>query len=174
MKVRNGFVSNSSSSSFVVAIPKGYKLSDEEMSEIRAGLEDYDSYFSHYEKLAEDEGNTEVLDEREKIQKMLESGNFEEMTDDEPVTDDIKNADIANGLQYLKTDGVLWQDSEYWDDVPASAAASAIVEVLHDKVIITSIDGPSGCGQTINILAESNLASTGMKLLKESLINEDS
>lgn len=173
MKIRNGFVSNSSSSSFIIAIPKKYTLSDEEMSKIRDYLEDCDSYFSHYEELAEEAGNTEVLDEREKIQKMLESGNFEEMTDDEPVNDDIKNADIAKGLEYLKTVGELWQDSEGWDNVPISAAAVAIVEELYSKTIITTIDGPSDCGQIINILAESNYDSTGMKLLKESLINED-
>ncbi len=35
MKIRNGFVSNSSSSSYVVCLPKNYKFTDEEMERIK-------------------------------------------------------------------------------------------------------------------------------------------
>jgi len=136
MKIRNGFVSNSSSSSFVIALPRTYKLSDEEMAEIREVIEDFDEYFSHYEELAEEAGNTEILDEREKIQQMLDTGKMPE-EDAEPVTDDVKNADIERGLAFLITDGYFWCD-EIYGDIPALIAAKAIFEVLADKILIAT------------------------------------
>lgn len=41
MKIRKGFVSNSSSSSFVVAITRDFKLTDEEVELFREGYEEY-------------------------------------------------------------------------------------------------------------------------------------
>ena len=173
MKIRSGFVSNSSSSSFVIALPKSYKLSEEELKNIRNEIEDYDEYFSYYEKLAEDEGNTEIVDEREKVQKMLETGNFDDIEDVEPVNDNVKNADIKKGFEFLTTFGYFWSD-EIYGDVTALYAAKAIVKVLHDNIIIASIDTNSDAGQIVNILADDYINNKGMKKVKEVFTNENS
>ena len=164
MKIRNGFVSNSSSSSFVIALPKDYSISDKEMAEIREQLEDYDEYFSYYEELAEEAGNTEVIDEREKIQMMLEGKAIPE--DVEPVNDDVKNADIKKGFEFLTTVGYFWSD-EPCD--PVEFAAKAIVEVLNDKIIVGSTETSSDAGQIVNILADDYINSKGMEMVKDNL-----
>jgi len=159
MKIRNGFVSNSSSSSFVVAISKNYQLSEQELESIRYHMEDCDEYFSYYEEIAQKAGDTEMLDEREKIQKMLETGNFEEEESLDPVNDDVKNADIARGFEHLKKNGFIWTDSEEWfrGEIPVMTAANAIIDVISDKVLVAKIDLGSGSfGTVINILAENN------------------
>ena len=171
MKIRNGFISNSSSSSFVIALPKNYVISDEEMAEIRDVMEDLDEYFSHYEELAEEAGNTEVLDEREKIQMMLD-GKWMPEEDVEPVNDDVKNADIKNGFELLTTEGYFWHD-EIYGDIPTQYAAKAIFEVLADKITIGSTETTSDAGQIMNILADNFVNNPGMQILKESLLNEN-
>ncbi len=175
MKIRQGFVSNSSSSSFVIALPKSYTFSEKEMTDIRAYIEDCDEYFTHYEELAQDAGKTEILDERERIQKQLDSGNFEEEADEEPVTDDIKNADIKKGFEFLTTVGSFWMDEPDWGmDVPTHYAALAICEVIGDKIRIGSMEGgPDGGSQMINIQSTAFKETEAMKLVKESFINED-
>ena len=174
MKIRNGFVSNSSSSSFVIALPKTYTFSDEEMEEIRGQIEDYDAYFSFYEEKAEEDGNTEVLDEREKIQKMLETGKMPE-ENDEPVTDDIKNSDIQKGLKYLTEVSSVWLDEPGWGiEDPTHYAAVAITKVLGEKIVIGTIEGgPDNGYQIINILSTAFEGKEAMKLVKESFKNED-
>ena len=174
MKIRNGFVSNSSSSSFVIALPKTYKFSDEEMEAIRDYIEEYDDYFYHYEEEAEAAVNTEILDERERIQKMLETGKIPE-EDVDPVTDDIKNADIQKGLEFLTTASSFWLDEPNWGvEVPVHYAALAICEVLRDKIRIGSVEGGPDSGyQMINILSDAFKEKEAMKLVKESFINED-
>jgi hypothetical protein len=166
MKIRNGFVSNSSSSSFVVALPKDYSLSDEEMAEIREMMEDFDEYFSYYEDMAEARGEIEMIDEREKIQMMLEGKAIPE--DVEPVTDDVKNKDIKKGFEFLTTTGYFWAD-EIDGDVPVLYAAKAIVEVLYNEIIIDSLETNSSAGQIVNILADGYINSKGMKKVKEFL-----
>ncbi len=47
MKVRNGFVSNSSSSSFLIVVPGNKKF---RLSEIESGLGGYNDHFTDYEK----------------------------------------------------------------------------------------------------------------------------
>lgn len=170
MKIRNGFVSNSSSSSFVIALPKSYVFSEDEMISIREQLEDYDSYFSYYEELAEQNGETEILDEREKIQKMLDTGQMPE-DDAEPVNDEVKNKDIQKGFEFLTTTGHLWTDD--WIEGPEGFAAKAIVDVLLEKIQVADFDVPSDCGSVINILSDSYIESNGMKLLKDFFTNED-
>ena len=174
MKIRQGFVSNSSSSSFIVALPKTYEISEEEMGLIRECIEDYDCYFSYYEELAEEAGETELLDERERIQKMLESGNFEEPANEEPVNDDVKNADIKKGFEYLTTIGSLWTDDLGYEtnDTPMNVAAKAIIEVLKDKIIIGSLNTASDCGQILNVLADGYRDSAGINLIKRNYIEE--
>jgi hypothetical protein len=166
MKIRNGFVSNSSSSSFIIALPKSYSISDEEMVVIRDIMEDYDEYFSHYEELAEEADNTEMLDEREKIQMMLDGKSIPEYV--EPVNDDIKNADIKKGFELLTTTGYFWSD-EIYGDIPTQYAAKAIVEVLKDKIIVGSTKTTSDAGQIINILADEFVNSKGMQMVKDVL-----
>jgi len=175
MKVRHGFVSNSSSSSFVIALPKSYKFSDEEMEKIRNYIEEYDSYFEYYEEKAEDAGNTELLDEREKIQLMLDGKFTEEADQTEPVTDEIKNADIEKGLEYLTTVSTFWMDEPDWDiETPVHYAALAIFEVLGDKIQIGEIEGgPDNGSQILNILSSSFKDKGAITIIKESLINED-
>lgn len=177
MKIRQGFVSNSSSSSFVIALPKDYKISDEDIEKIRNEIENYDCYFAYYEEIAETEGNTELLDEREKIQKMLESGNFKEPEEEEPVNDDIKNKDIVNGFEFLTTNGFLETDSYEYDfnstPTPTLVAAVSIVEVLEDSILIDSLETASGGGCIINILADNYSNTEGMKLVKDSIKNEN-
>ncbi len=171
MKIRSGFVSNSSSSSFVIALPKNYKITDEEMVEIRDLMEEYDGYFDYYSELAESEGNTELIDEREKVQKMLKTGNFEEEVEEvEPVNDDVKNADIKKGFEFLTTAGYFWSDEVY---DPVEYAAKAIVEILNEKILVGSTETSSDAGQVINILADSFIKSKGMAIVKESLTNEN-
>lgn len=172
MKIRQGFVSNSSSSSFVIALPKSYKFSDEEMAEIRDQLEDYDGYFDYYGEIAESQGNTEVVDERERIQQMLESGKFEEVEEVEPVNDNVKNVDIQKGFEFLTTDGYFWHD-EIHGDIPTLYAAKAIFEALMDKIVVTSTETSSDAGQVVNILADSYVNTRGSKLLREYIKNED-
>lgn len=172
MKIRNGFVSNSSSSSFIIALPKSYKISDEEMANIRELMEDYDEYFDFYAELAESEGNTEILDEREKIQKMLDSGDFKEIEEVEPVNDNVKNADIQKGFEFLTTEGYFWKD-EIYGDIPTFYAARAMVEVLYEKILIGTTNTASDAGQIINILADDFINSKGMIIVKESLLNEN-
>ena len=172
MKIRQGFVSNSSSSSFVIALPNSYTISDEEMSVIRDEMEDYDEYFSYYAEKAEADGHTEVLDEREKLQNMLDSGNFEEPEEVEPVNDDVKNADIKKGFEFLITKGYFWFD-ELDGNNPALYAAKAIVAVLKDKITIGYLDTSSDAGQIINILASSYEDKKAMQLLKEHFKNEN-
>lgn len=175
MKIRSGFVSNSSSSSFVIALPKTYKLSEEEMEAIRNEIEDWDEYFSHYEELAQETGNTEILDEREKIQKMLDTGVMTE-EDSDPVTDEIKNADIQKGLEYLTTTSCIWMDElfDYDINIPTWIAAKAIFYVIRDKVNIGSFEGGADGGQQVmNILSDAFKDKEAIKLIKESFINEN-
>ena len=168
MKIRQGFVSNSSSSSFVIALPKSYSISEEEMAEIRDIMEDFDEYFSYYEELAEAAGKTEMLDEREKVQKMLETGNFDEIEDAEPVTNDVKNVDIKKGFELLTTTGYFWSD-EIYGDIPTQYAAKAIFEALRDKIVVASTSTSSDAGQIVNILADEYINSKGMEIIKNIL-----
>jgi len=184
MKIRQGFVSNSSSSSFVVAsssssfvvaLPKDYKFSEEELVSIRDYIEEYDDYFSYYAEKAEEAGETELLDEREKIQMMLESGKFsEEKEETEPVTDEIKDADIQKGLECLTTTSSFWMGEPGWDtEVPSYYAVLAIFEVLKDKISIGSIDvGPDRGSQILNILSTAFADTEAMKLVKDGVANE--
>lgn len=172
MKVRQGFVSNSSSSSFVIALPKTYIISDEEMAEIRETMQDYDAYFEHYEQIAEDAGETELLDERERIQKQLEAGKCEEMAEiEEPVTDKVMDADIQKAFEFLTTTGYFLSDEIYGDETTLYAA-KAIVEVLNDKIVIGSTDTTSDAGQVINVLADDYINSEGMKLVYQDYVEE--
>ena len=170
MKIRNGFVSNSSSSSFVIALPKSYKLSEEELEEIRDEIENHDCYFSYYEELAEEAGETELTDERERIEKMLQTGKMEEEITD-PVTDEIKNRDIQKGLEYLTINGCLYEDYNIWSnyEIPYLTAAICIARVLTPKTLVASFDTFSDGGQILNILAEDYVETAGMKILKKEL-----
>lgn len=174
MKIRNGFVSNSSSSSFIIALPKSYTLSEEELSTIREEMEDYDCYFTYYEELAEEAGETELVDERERIQKMIETGKIEEEIT-EPVTDKIKNTDIQKGFDYLTTNGYLWTESYNWSgyEIPIFTAAVCIIEVLELKIKIASLTTCSENGQILNILADDYINSKGMGYIKEHFNNEN-
>jgi hypothetical protein len=169
MKIRNGFVSNSSSSSFVIALPRSYKLSEEELVEIRGAMEDYDCYFEYYEEIAEKQGETEVIDEREKIQQMLESGNFEEVEQVDPVNDDVMNADIEKSFEFLVSDGFFWTCSYNWDshEIPLYTAAKAIIDTLGDKIQVDSFDTSSEGGQITNILADAAINAPGMLIVKK-------
>jgi len=162
-------------STIIMALPKSYLLSDEEMAQIREGLESYDDYFGYYEEQAEKQGKTEVLDEREKIQQMLDSGNFEEVVEEDPVNDDVKNRDIAEAMHLLTTKGHIWCDWENpFDSLPIIIAADAITKTLHEKIIIRPINAcASNGGQILNILADEYINQPGMKLAKEFILDED-
>jgi len=174
MKKRNGFVSNSSSSSFIVALPKNYELSEEELEAIKEKMEDYDCYFSYYEEMAEEAGEIELMDERERIQKMIETGVAEpEVT--EPVTDEVKSQDIRKGLKWLTINGYIWKDSNEWQgqEIPIFTAGMSIVNILMPKIKLAEIDQySSDTGQIINVLADVRYEE-GLERIKEHFQNEN-
>lgn len=80
MKTRNGFVSNSSSTSFVVALKNAKKTSTKVKLEIEVDLKDYGTVFTNVEELRKyykDELCDEDLDQNEDFQlakKAIEKG----------------------------------------------------------------------------------------------------
>lgn len=111
MKIRIGLVSNSSSTSYVIAITRDFKLSDEQKQKL---FENYDPY---------EEDQLEIEGIEELFQKTVEK---------------------------------LCSSSQVWEEDDENNFLYAIVRVLKEEIVLTSLDGAPDAGCYVNVLSDKN------------------
>ena len=170
MKIRTSFFSNSSSSSYIIAFPRNYQFSEEELTEIKKDIKDTDYYFLRQKIF---NSKQEFLTEAEKIQKMLATGDF---SDGEFIlTDDMINQDIQKAAEFLYNNGCFYMYEDYGyneKELAIRAISIRIMEVLNNKIIIGTINTGPDEGSIFNILAKENKNKQAFTLIKE-CINEN-
>lgn len=132
MKIRRQFVSNSSSTSYVIALSRDIEITDEEKEKIR--------------QVCMDCYNTDIENIDEYLEKALD-----ELCSNEEVW---QYSEDSRSEEYRIVETVMEQ----------------IVEMLGDKIVITSIHGAPDCGAYVNVMSDFNRGRFVDKIKKMGII----